>query len=79
MSEETKRLLEACKAVLATLVDTDLGGLVLWINPPYQLPMVHETAQERLIAVIADTERSDPIELLQQCQRAPDITERATP
>jgi len=45
-------LLNACKAVLAALENADLQGAVLWIEPPYQAPAVHESAQERLQAVI---------------------------
>ncbi len=46
-------LLEACQAVLATIKETALDGVVLWIRPPYQAAAVHETATERLEAVIA--------------------------
>jgi hypothetical protein len=49
-------LLAACKAVLATLEATDMEGRVLWIDPPHQLAGVHESAQERLQAVIEHAE-----------------------
>lgn len=47
-------LLLACKAVLAALNAAELDGL--WIDAPYQLPGVHESAQERLAAAIAKAE-----------------------
>ncbi len=51
-------LLAACKAVLEGLqaaphAITD----VIWINPPWVAPAVHETIFERLEAVIAKAER----------------------
>ncbi len=49
-------LLEACKAVLATIERADLGGKCLWIEPPYQASAVHETATERLQAAIANAQ-----------------------
>jgi len=52
-------LLEACQAVLAALENADLQGTVLWIEPPYQAPAVHESAQERLQAVIAKATGKD--------------------
>lgn len=45
-------LLEACRAVLDSLKRANLNGEVLWINPPYQGAAVHESAHERLAAVI---------------------------
>lgn len=47
------QLLETCKAVLDAINRADLGGKVLWIEPPYQLAEIHETASEALEAVIS--------------------------
>lgn len=49
-------LLAACKAVLDAIESTDLNGAVIWIRPPYQHKAVHESASERLAAVIAKAE-----------------------
>jgi hypothetical protein len=49
-------LLDACKGVLTALNEIDLAGQVAWITPPWQAPGVHESAQERLEAVIAEAE-----------------------
>lgn len=46
------QLLEACQAVLNAIKRTSLEGKVIWIQPPYVLPPVHETATERLQAAI---------------------------
>ena len=51
-AERITELREACAAVLATLDAADLHGETLWIMPPHQGAGVHETAQERLEAVL---------------------------
>jgi len=56
LSARRDELLAACKAVLDALERADLCGAVLWIEPPYQAVAVHESAQERLRAVIANGE-----------------------
>jgi len=50
--EQRDKLLIACEAVLDALRKTDLNGQVLWLDQPYVLPGVHETAQERLMEVL---------------------------
>ena len=42
----------ACEAVRHSLDKTDLGGIMLWLYPPYVPAGVHETAYERLDAAI---------------------------
>ena len=49
-------LLQACKAVLHAIESADLDGCVLWMLPPYQADGVHESANERLQAVIEEAE-----------------------
>lgn len=49
------RMIEACQAVLHAIDNTDLQGTILWIRPPYQAEGVHETAYERLFAVLEET------------------------
>lgn len=57
-------LLQACRAVLESLLKTDLGGAIPWVNPPYQAAAVHETAFERLAAVIEKATGEDASTLL---------------
>lgn len=47
------KLIEACKAVNAA-VDShcEKTGSVIWIDPPYQLPGVHESVADRLSEVL---------------------------
>ena len=53
-------LLAACKAVRNSLESTDLHGICLWIEPPFQISGVHESAWERLEAAIAKAEGRQP-------------------
>lgn len=50
------QLLEACKAVLDLLDRLAGDGAVQWLRPPYCAAGVHESASERLEAVIAQAE-----------------------
>lgn len=54
------KLLEACKAVLMAIEQTDLNGAVMWIKPPFQAEGIHETAWERLFNVISEVEGESP-------------------
>ena len=51
-SAECEKLREACLAVADAINKSDLNGAVIWINPPYQLSFVHESATERLADVL---------------------------
>jgi hypothetical protein len=49
-------LLEACKAALAAIRSACQDGSIIWLDPPYVLPGVHESAAERLQNVIEQAE-----------------------
>jgi hypothetical protein len=57
--EERDELLLACRAVLDALERCDMDGAIPWIHPPYQAAGVHESAHERLLAVIEKYEIAD--------------------
>ena len=50
--ERANRLEEACEAVLASLEKLASDGEIIWIDPPYVMSGVHESAIERLKSVI---------------------------
>lgn len=49
-------LLEACKAALAAIRVACQDGSIIWLDPPFVLPGVHESAAERLQNVIEQAE-----------------------
>jgi hypothetical protein len=49
-------LLEACKAALAAISSACQDGSIIWLDPPFVLPGVHESAAERLQNVIERAE-----------------------
>ena len=52
LEAENKRLRVACEAVNHAINNTDLNGCVIWIQPPYQAPAIHESASDRLRNVL---------------------------
>lgn len=51
-ADRIERLEIACRAVLHSILNTDLEGNILWILPPHQAEAVHESAAERLADVL---------------------------
>jgi hypothetical protein len=50
-------LLKACNAVMAAMEkELEESGEILWLDPPFVLPGVHESAIERLRNVIDQAE-----------------------
>jgi len=49
-------LLNACRAVLASLERVASDGEIIWLDPPHCMSGVHESAIERLKNVIAQAE-----------------------
>ena len=55
-------IIASLRAILDAIESADLGGAVLWINPPYALDGVHETASERLQAMLQMLEQAEAAE-----------------